>query len=354
MEIAKETKNLLERLPQPVFLVKDRAVIYTNHEAHDRGISENTPVDDLISIGLPEYTQYTSGKLMLTVSVSGIAYSTIVSTMGQFHVFCLESEYSDPELRAFALAAQALRDPLANALSGMDRLLPEQAIREVPELYAQIKEINKHMYRLHRAVQNMSDAATIDSTSNKELRDAANFLAELGKKTASQLEHAGHRLIFHPLNRPVYCYINPEKIERAFLNLISNAIRYAEAPCSVNVSLRVSSNKLYITIESDCSDPKTLISSDLFTQYLREPSLNGGKNGIGLGLTITHGIAAAHKGTLLVEQPEQNRIRFTLSITADTAGMCTVSSPRIFIDSTGGYDRFLIELSDILPSDLYE
>lgn len=353
MEIAKETAELLELLPQPVFLVKDRNIVYANHSAHTRGIQEGTPVGGLISIGLPEYEQYSSGKLLLTVSVDGTAYNTIVSTADEFHVFCLESEYATPELRAFSLAAQSLRDPLTNALSSLDNLLPEQVIQESPELAAQIKEINKYMHQLHRVVRNMSDAATI-TTGGKELRDAANVISEFVKKASAKLEPTGCHIAFQPLNRPAFCYLNPEKIERAFLNLVSNAIKYSDSPCDLNISLRVGSNKLYISVESNCCAPQELIGSNLFSRFMREPSIDSGKSGIGLGLTITHSIAAAHKGTLLVEQPEENRIRFTMSISTDTSGTCTVSTPLLSVDGTGGYDLCLIELSDVLPSDLYE
>lgn len=354
MEITKETAELLEQLPQPVFLVNNRSVVYANHGAQARGIQEGTPIDSLISIGTAEYEQFLTGKLMLTVSVAGIPYNTVVSTMGELHMFCLESEYSNPELRAFALAAQALREPLANALLGIDSLIPEQTVQDSPALLEQIKAINKNMYQLHRAVRNMSDAATIGAVSNKELRDVANLFSEYAEKATVQLAKAGHQLLFQPLNRPAYCYINPEKIERAFLNLISNAVKHAEKPSTVTVSLRIGSSKLYISVESDCKDPQELISSNLFSRFMREPSIHSGRSGVGLGLTIAYGVATAHKGTLLVEQPAQNRIRFTMSISADTSGACAVNSPLVSFDNSGGYDSFLIELSEILPPDLYE
>ena len=354
MDLLKESTQLLEHLPQAVFLVKDNTVVYVNHGARARGVLENSPVGNLISIGLAEYEKFNSGKLMLTTAVAGICYNTIVSTMGEYHLFCLESEFSDPELRAFALASQALCEPLTTTMVGIEDLLPQEAIQNSPELLEQIKKINKNLHQMCRTVRNMADVAVIASGSNKELRDVVSLVSEWVEKADTYLEKTGYHIVLKSLNHPVYCQVNTEKLERAFLNLISNAVKHGNDHGTVSVSLKMNDSKLYLSIECACKDPQAVISSSLFSRFTREPSLNDSQSGIGLGLTITHGIAAAHKGTLLVDQPEKSRIRFTLSVSTHTSGMLTVNSPAIHIIGDGGHDQFLIELSDVLPPDLYE
>ena len=354
MEILQNTIGLLEQLPQPVFLVKDQTVVYANHAAQLRDVQEKTNIYDLISIGHQEYQQFTSGKLILTVCVSGILYNTVVTNTGDYHLFCLESEYSKPELRAFAVAAQALRDPLSNLFLGMDKLLPDPVVKDSPVLLAQIKAINRNIYQIHRAVQNMSDAATIGSASCMETRDVVAYIAEIAEKANVLLANIQHRIEFQPLNRPIYCQINPETLKRAILNLVANAVKYASGDGVIRISLRIGTNKLYICVQSDCEHSKALISSNIFSAFTREPSISDHSRGIGLGLHITHSIAASHKGTLLVEHPNDNSLRFTLSLSTTVPDVVKVNTPVLITDKSGGFDSFLVELADVLPPDLYE
>jgi two-component sensor histidine kinase len=344
----------LNQIPQPVFLVKDGIVIYANHDARIRDVQLNTNIYELISIGLPEYRQYSSGKLMLTVSVAGILYNTVVTCSGDYHLFCLESEYSGPELRALALAAQTLREPLTNAELQINKLLPDPSIQASATAMAQIKAINQNLFQMYRAVRNMSDAATIANAAPTEGRNVTNAIAELIKKVNTQLEHKGNHIDFSPLNQPCYCLVNWENLERAILNLISNAVKYASDDGNIVLSMRISTSKLYISVESTTNNSACVISSKLFSGFTREPAIDVGNKGIGLGLTIVHGVATAHKGTLLVDQPKENRLRFTMSISMQTPKNNVVNSPRLQIDRTGGIDQVLVELADILSPDLYE
>ena len=64
--VTTNNKNeLLEQLPQPVFLVKDGTVIAANHSARIRDIAVGMPVSLLIAIGEAEYSEFKQGKLLL-------------------------------------------------------------------------------------------------------------------------------------------------------------------------------------------------------------------------------------------------------------------------------------------------
>lgn len=354
MDMLDNAIGLLEQLPQPVFLVKDNVIVYANHAAMLRDVQEKVNVYDLITIGHQEYQQFVSGKLILTVSVAGILYNTVVTNSGEYHLFCLESEYSKPELRAFAVAAQALRDPLSNVFWGLDKLLPDPTVQDSPALLAQIKAINRNIHQIHRAVQNMSDAATIGSAACTETRDIVAFLAELVEKVNALFAGTQHHIEFQPLNKPVYCSLNPGALERAILNLVSNAAKYTSGDGVIRISLRKGISKLYICVQSDCEHPQATINCNMFSAFTREPSIDDSGRGIGLGLHITHSIAASHKGTLLVEHTDDTRLRFTLSLSATLPEVVKVNSPTMITDTNGGFDPFLIELADVLPSELYE
>ena len=354
MELLKEIIQLLEPLPQAAFLVKDGTIVYANHNARARGVQQDTDVDNLICIGIVEYKHFVSGKLMLTTAIADIYYNTVVSVMGTYHLFRLESELSDPELHALSLAAQVLREPLSASMMRITELLPKDAIQDSPELLEQVEIINKNLNQLFRTVRNMADADTAASSCTKELRDVAGLVSEWVEKANTLMEGTGHHIVLTSLKCPVFCEVNPEKLERAFLNLISNAVKYADKPDTIKVSLSMHTGRLYLSVESACSNPQAIFNNSLFTRFSREPSLSDYQSGIGLGLIIARGIAVAHKGTLLIDQPNDDRIRFTLSISMRSSGMLTMNSPTIRVVNNGGHDQFLIELADVLPPELYK
>ena len=348
MDIMQTTQSLLEQLPQPIFLVKDDTVIFANRGARARGVQVNNNIYNLIAVGHQEYKNMQSGKLILTTVLSGTLYNTVVTFFDEYHMFCLESEYSVPEMRAFAVAAKVLRGPLSNIHTRMENLLPDPAIQGAPEVQAQLKEVNKNLYQLHRTIRNMSDANTLSSYSAAEVCDLVSHLSELVEKANTLLASTSRNIVFRPLSQKVHCLVNWENLERAILNLISNAAKYATGKEPIQLSMRLSINKIYISVEAECNKARDAFGSNIFSGFVREPTLDDAKNGIGLGLTIVHNVAAAHKGTLLVEQPSDSRLRFTLSIEATQPKTFTVKSPTIQIDNSGGFDNYLIELADVL------
>lgn len=354
MDLSQNTVSLLEQFPQAVFLVKDDVVVYANPMARSRGVFENAALSDLIAIGLQEYDNFQSGKLMLTTVASGIQYNSIVTNYDQYRIFCMESAYSLPEFRAFANAAQTLRAPLSNISIGIDELLPAPSIQQSPELLSQVKSVNKSLHELLRAVRNMSDVGTVGSYGVSEVKDISAILSALTEKANTLFASTSRKICFEPSKQPIFCLVNQENLERAILNLISNAIKYADDNHqAIQLSVHQGISRLYISVQSECRHAKELLDSSLFSGFAREPSISDGASGIGLGLTIVHNIATAHKGTLLIEQPSENSLRFTLSVAATKPQSCTVKSPIMHIDNNGGFDLFLVELAEVLPPEVF-
>ena len=157
--------EIIKFIPQPAFLVKDGVIFAVNDAASTLLISEGVPVSEIITLGLNDYTTFKSGKLYLELK-AGRAW---VSVCGDTHLFCMEENYSSPELRAFALAAQHLRTPLSTAVSGAEILMQNETMRESTDLKQYMGQINRSLYQMLRAICNMSDISQLGSQINAKL-----------------------------------------------------------------------------------------------------------------------------------------------------------------------------------------
>ena len=357
MEHSIHNNEILGKLMCPAFTVASGVIVDANQAAIQRGIQVDTNVIDYISIGAQEYADYSEGKLCLTLSIQNIAYDTTVTVSGNAHLFCLASDYEEPELRAFALAAQQLRGPLANAMASTEQLLPNAYTLDNTEDKQALGQLNKSLHQLLRAISNMSDTAhyTNRQTCRMQTCDLTGFFHETLEKAAVLTSQAGRTLQFTLPNQTVCALADTEKLERAVLNLISNAIKYTPQEGQINATLRYSKNKLIFTIQDSGSGVDPHSRSNLFSRFLREPGLDDGRSGIGLGMTIVRCVAAMHGGTVLMEQPQKEGARFTMTLAVNQVSGNVVRTPiQLPVDYTGGRDHSLIELSDVLPASLFE
>lgn len=355
MEHPKGSAEMLEQLIFPAFLVRNGVIVKANHAALQMQVTINSPVDLIIEIGAEEYSQYTDGKLCLTLLINGISHAACVTNIDGDHLFCLESDYQAAEFRAFALAAQYLRGPLSTAISGTEQLLQNETTQECGSNNL-VAQINRSLHQIFRAVGNMSDVAQYQATqtTNMLVQDAIWFFDELLQKTAALCEYAGKKLVYSVPQIGTSCMLDREQLERAVYNLISNALKYSAPGSIVRADLTYRANRLYFTVENDLVDADPQLCTGIFSRYLREPGIEDGRTGIGLGMSIVQNAAAKHGGTVLLECPDDNRMRVTMTIQVKQPSKDILSSPvRLPIDYSGGFDHALIELSDALPFSAY-
>lgn len=73
----------------------------------------------------------------------------------------------------------------------------------------------------------------------------------------------------------------------------------------------------------------------------------------GLELDLARSIARAHGATLVFEQGEERGSRAALSMPLETAESGELHTPRTGYNPTGGFQPALVELSDLLPYQVY-
>ena len=347
MEANKEVFGMLDLMTRPGFCVEKDRICYVNAPAQALLLCPGTDVRELLLTGQEEYAALEDGCLYLQLNLVPQGCGATVMIVSGLKVFLLDQESDDDALRALALAARTLREPLSAIQLSLDRL---DTARKEPMEYA---HMNRAIHQMLRILGNMSDAGRSPSAGAMELRDIPRLIQEILEQTRTLAEKAGVQLSFRSSAEGVLGLVDIQLLERAILNMLANAIKFSPAGNALEVQLSRRGRILVLSLTDRGSGIGERIRQNIFRQYLRQPGIEEGRQGLGLGMVLIRNAAARHGGTVLIDQPNGTgtRISMTLAIRQDT---CSLHSPVLRVDYTGEQDHTLVELADFLPLDVYQ
>ena len=345
MEEMKGAPDLLDVMVQPGFYVENDTITRLNAAAEGLLLRPGMDIRPLITAGLAEYEHFQGGCLYLHLSLGQQSVGGSVTRQNGKDLFLLDTQESDSALQALGLAARELRAPLAAIMVSVDALRGDDA---------QLALLNRGVHQMLRIIGNMSDACRAPSVSRQETMDIDALFVEIFEKAAALAETAGVRIRYQGLERPVLCLADREQLERAVLNLISNALKFAPAGGSIDASLTKTGKTLRFSIRDNGPGFARNLLGSVYNRYLRQPCIEEGRNGLGLGMVLVRSAAASHGGAVLIDQPDSGgaRVTMTMAIRQNTSG--TLRSPVLRVDYVGEQDHALVELSDCLPAELYK
>ncbi len=339
MEKQRNNTSLLEQIPRPGFWVKENRITALNQAAAALMLE---PGQDFLPLLSGDEPAFGEGQLCLTLTIAGQAHGAILTRMEEGDLVLLDPREDLEEFRAMALMSMEMRKLLM------------QAIASARQLEAgHIGRMNQSLMQMLRLVSNMSDIGRYQTSSRMEVRDVDAFLLELFEK-ARTLTEGMVRISFEGLKYPIFSQIDPEQLERALWNILSNCIRFTPPGGAIEARLTRQEKFLRLTVEDSGSGIAEAVRADLFQRYLRQPGIEDSRYGLGLGLAIVRAAAANHGGTLLITGGKNGgtRITMTLKLRQDDSGL--LRSPLFRPDYSGGFDHGLVELSDCLSADHYK
>ena len=309
-------------------------------------ITVGDPITRFVSQDLDAYNNFHSGCLCLQINLGAFTCPGNVIDLEDKHLFVLD-ENTDLKLRTFSLVAQQLRLPLHSALLASEELSEAQ----------DSALLNHSLSRLHRIICNMADIAKYQQGHSfvPEATDLNSLFSEIMEKAANLVRSANIDLHYSALPQSLIGSADRQMIERAVLNLVSNAIKFSPAGSAIEAKLTSKGSMLYFTIRDAGRGIPPELRSSVFLRYLREPTLEECTYGLGLGLSLVHAVAVNHGGTVLIDYPEGGGTRVTMTLDLRPKEDSTLRSSARYprSDYSGGFDHTLLELSDVLPTDMY-
>ncbi|MCC3358277.1 ATP-binding protein [Bacillus sp. REN16] len=215
-----------------------------------------------------------------------------------------------------ANVSHELRTPIAMLQGYSEAIMDDIASSEEER-----KEITKVIYdeslRMGRLVNELLDIARMQSghiTLNKEDVDFDTFISRVIRKFQGL---AKDNLITLTANKEDIgeIFMDPDRIEQVFTNLIDNAIRHTDEGGTVEVLVTGQETSIKVDIRDTGSGiPEDDLPFVFERFYKADKARTRGKSGTGLGLAIAKNIISAHNGNISVHSNLGEGTTFTFII----------------------------------------
>ncbi len=205
-----------------------------------------------------------------------------------------------------------VRSPLVSQLALIEQLKRDPAHIEPAQL-EQLGRLARRSYHLAEEFVQLARAEQLTETRFYECE----FLAIVENARDSVSEQAAEKQIHLQLQgcEDLWLRGNAELLERAIINLLTNAVQYSPADSTVEVQVFRAGHLACLTIADEGSgiDPEEL--PHLFDRYRRQKrSEISGIHGTGLGLSFVRTVVEKHKGEIAVSSQVGEGTSFTLKL----------------------------------------
>ncbi len=206
-----------------------------------------------------------------------------------------------------------LKTPVHSILSCCE-LIKEEKVSEKVLKY--ISLIEKSGEKLKRMISKFLDVAKIENGSlslNLEKVDLFSVISLIVEELNSIAK--GKNIDFGMENvnvtPPLFMFLDREKIEEAFSNIIQNSLKFTPSGGEVKILIDKKDNGVLIRFRDTGPGIPDELKDKIFEKFVKSFSSNGGS---GLGLYITKGIIEAHGGKIYLDENYRDGAQFIVEL----------------------------------------
>ena len=198
-----------------------------------------------------------------------------------------------------------LRTPLTS-IKGYASILLSEQLGQVPQAVKErLDKINRHSDELAHLVNELLDISRIESgklTMKLEPQDLKDIIEAVADLLSVQLKTKDIKLDVKITKETTKVNADRNQIERVFINLISNAIKFTPVKGKISVTSHPSDDFLQIDVsDTGIGIPEDALTSVFDEFYRVDNPINQEARGTGLGLSLVKHIVEAHRGKIWVK-----------------------------------------------------
>lgn len=344
---------LLELISQPAFCLREDGTIQPNRAAQHLAPIHRDGLSGWLGNSFQAFDAWDrSGSLEIPVQAAGHPCSVTVQVLADGLLFLLRDlPAEDITGSAMTVAAQVLRQPLTDLSAQMQQL---SDTKEDPDILDRTAAMQRQLFRINRIAGNLTDLDLLQRNQyplQTQRLDTATLLTPLMEEVAYLAEESGHSLTWNVPTNPAILPGDKALIQRAVLNLISNALKYSSAGTPISVHAEAAAERLMIRVKNSCYEDSAVVLRGAFDRLHQRDLLPDPRWGVGLGLPLTLAIARAHGGTVALECHD-GTVTVTLTLSRKrSVDPVELRAPEFSYD--GGIRQTLVELADCLPNKVY-
>lgn len=205
--------------------------------------------------------------------------------------------------RLIAAVSHELEAPLAAMAGQVEKVDAGRGLTD--RTRGSLAALTRGTVRLSRVVSDLillSRAATPRSDAPPTAVDLRDVVADVRDLVDVSARQAGVRLLLERPDRAVMACGDPEELDRALGNLVSNAVKYSNPGDTVTLSVDRAGDEVVFTCTDEGLGIPVADQAHLFTEFFRASDpVARARPGTGLGLAIARRIVERHHGRIEVD-----------------------------------------------------
>lgn len=258
---------------------------------------------------------YLPGDLLMAEALAFSAGQAVDNAL----LYQRAEEASKVRDRYLSMASHELRSPLT-VVSGFAALILRQLAAEdldVERIRMLGHELQRGVDRLEMLTDGLLASASLQGSlpeSSFVQLDLSALVQDLLTSMNATPELIGDHSVTFDAPESLRGYWDPESLERALFNIVSNALKYSPDQRNVHVSVSTDGDTAAISVRDEGIGMSEDEQAELFSPFVRGRVARETAQGTGLGLYITRQIVEQHRGTIDVESQPGEGSTFTIRL----------------------------------------
>lgn len=231
------------------------------------------------------------------------------------HRVDMEQQLANIKLRFFTDISHELRTPLTLISSPVTEVLENEPLS--PSAREHLTLVHQNTERMLRLMNQILDFRKIQNQKMKLLIEETDLIPLLQKVMSSFKLIAEEKNINYQLTstiQSVYSWVDRDKFEKIFFNLLSNAFKYTPADKSITVSITTKEKIVEIEVADEGIGIAVEKQHSLFQRFESLVKQNILQPSSGIGLSLVKEMVEMHHGSIAVNSQPGVGSRFTVSL----------------------------------------